>query len=199
MTASSRRILWPLLVLSALVRPVWSHESEDVARARAHYEIGLGLYQLGNYRDAIKEFAAGYELSPRPKFLINLGQAHRKLNELDRAHELFQQFLAEASPADPDRAQVQQLMEEVDRERARVRAQAPSPRPVTQHDELLPATVAVSAQAATPPHRSAFRRYWWTLPVTIVVAGGAAIGLYFGLRPTPGCSGANLGCVDLRR
>ena len=65
-------------------------EGDRESRARAHYEVGLGMYHLGNYRDAIREFSAGYELSPRPQFLINLGQAYRKLGELDKAREMFQ-------------------------------------------------------------------------------------------------------------
>ena len=47
---------------------------DDEQRARGHYEIGLGLYRLGDYHGALKEFAAGYELAHKPGFLSNLGR-----------------------------------------------------------------------------------------------------------------------------
>src|SRR5947207_10630860 len=80
-------------------------DSDVETRARGHYEIGLGLYRLGDYRGALKEFAAGYELAPRPGFLLNLGQTYRRLGRLGRARDLYKQFLAAAPGNDPQRSQ----------------------------------------------------------------------------------------------
>src|SRR5205814_1288383 len=84
-------------------------DDETETRARGHYEIGQGLYRLGDYRAAIKEFAAGYELSHKPGFLVNLGQSYRKLGELGHAREMYQKFLATVPAGDPKRAQVESV------------------------------------------------------------------------------------------
>ena len=169
------------------------------ARARAHYEVGLGMYHLGNYRDAAREFSAGYELSPRPQFLINLGQAYRKLQDLDRALEMFHKYL-ETAPADsPDRKQVRALIDEVERERAAAPPPPPAPAPAPAPAVAAPAVALVAAPAA-PSRRSAIRRYWWTIPVGAVLVG-AAVGLtvYFTQPPSQlSCKSATIACLDLR-
>src|SRR3954454_20662822 len=83
---------------------------DDEERARGHYEIGLGLYRLGDYRGALKEFGAGYELAHKPGFLLNLGQTYRKLGELREARDMYRQFLAEVRSDDPARAQAQKVL-----------------------------------------------------------------------------------------
>src|SRR6185312_11895333 len=73
-----------ILLSAAIATPARAAGSDDEERARGHYEIGLGLYRLGDYRGALEEFAAGYELARKPGFLLNLGQTYRKLGELPR-------------------------------------------------------------------------------------------------------------------
>jgi tetratricopeptide (TPR) repeat protein len=172
-----------------LVPAVASAGEEDVARARAHYDIGLGLYNLGDYQGAIKEFSAGYTLSPRPEFFINLGQAHRKLRQLDPARTMFRRYLDESAPDAPNRAEVTALLAEVEAEQRRTPA--------------TPSSVVV--QSAPPPapaaRRSALRRYWWTIPLSaLLVSAAVGVGVYFAVRPTPqlACASATIGCFDLR-
>src|SRR5437588_12384629 len=98
------RVAVVLSLCAALAAPARAG-GDDETRARGHYEIGLGLYRLGDYRGALKEFAAGYELMPRPGFLLNLGQTYRKLGQLARARDLYQQFLAAAPAHGPPRPQ----------------------------------------------------------------------------------------------
>jgi tetratricopeptide (TPR) repeat protein len=192
------------LALALVLAPLRARaEEEEVARARAHYEIGLGLYQLGNYHEAIKEFSAGYQLSRRPQFLINLGQAHRRLHELDRATEMFRLYLAQAPPGDPERKQVEELLAEVTAEAGTASsppASAGSPVP-----ELAPSTpersrVSVEGRARPP---SRLRRYWWTIPLAVAVAAAVGVGLGVGLAERPAaqvpCASADIGCFDLRR
>lgn len=174
------------------------------ARARAHYEVGLGMYHLGNYQDAIREFSAGYDLSPRPEFLINLGQAYRKLGKLVEARDMFRRYL-DATPATaPDRKQVEQLLAEVERDSAAAPA-APAPpaggggapgRPV---EVAAPSSMAVAAPAVAQ-RPSALRRYWWTIPVAaVVVATALGVGIYFGTPPSQlPCGSATIACVDAR-
>ena len=178
-------------------------EDDRESRARAHYEVGLGMYHLGNYGDAVREFTAGYELSPRPEFLINLGQAYRKLHELDRARDMFQKYLARAPADAPDRVQVRGLLAEVEAERAAAPAAASAPEP-TEVAPTAPSTIVAPAPqmlvTQQPPPRRGLRRWWWTIPVG-AVAVGAVVGvtLYFTLRSSQvSCGSATIACVDLR-
>jgi tetratricopeptide (TPR) repeat protein len=169
---------------------------DGTARARTHFEAGRALYILGNYSDAIREFAAGYQLAPRPQFLLNLGQSHRKLGDLTKARDMFRRFLAEAPPDDPDRAAAKQVLDDVEREIA-ARPVAPPPPPVVPAPVVAPAAppaVAVSV-TAEPRRRPFIARHWWIIPTTAVVAAGLGVGIYFAVRPT-GCS-ASIECIDL--
>jgi Tfp pilus assembly protein PilF len=225
------RVAVALLVASlAGAAAAHAQTSEAESRARAHYEVGLGMYHLGNYHDAIREFSAGYELSPRPEFLINLGQAYRKLGNFGQARQMFQRYLAH-SPADAtDRAQVQALLAEVEHAAAAAGkptspsgapsvneppgrppttppSTPPSTPPVTPSLPPPSTTAAPSTVAANPtlvaapaPHRSAWRRYWWTVPVGAVLVGTAVgLAVYFSLPPSQvSCTSATVGCIDLR-
>src|SRR6185503_2182988 len=99
--AIAMRLALALLVSTALVAPARAGGADDEERARAHYEIGLGLYRLGDYQGALKEFAAGYELARKPGFLLNLGQTYRKLGELREARDMYRQYLAAVPHDDP--------------------------------------------------------------------------------------------------
>jgi hypothetical protein len=127
--------------------------SDDEERARGHYEIGLGLYRLGDYRGALKEFAAGYELAHKPGFLLNLGQTYRKLGELREARDLYRQFLAEVRGDDPARPQAQKVLAEIEEAlrtmappRAPPRAPPPPPSTTTSSQPSQP-----GAPASSPP------------------------------------------------
>jgi tetratricopeptide (TPR) repeat protein len=106
------RVLAALLVLATFSAPASADDPES--RARGHYEIGVGMYRLGDYHGALKEFAAGYELAPKSGFLVNLGQTYRKLNDLEHARAMYQQFLKEAAPDDAKRSQVRALLAELE-------------------------------------------------------------------------------------
>ena len=105
------------LVLAALACAAAAHAQSDdtVARARTHFEAGRALYQLGNYDEALREFAAGYQLAPRPQFLLNLGQCYRKLDDLQKARAMYQRYLHDAPSSDAERDQAQQILAEIDR------------------------------------------------------------------------------------
>jgi tetratricopeptide (TPR) repeat protein len=118
---------------------------DDEERARGHYEIGLGLYRLGDYRAAAREFAAGYELAHKPGFLLNLGQTYRKLGEVREARDMYRQFLAEIRSDDPARPQAQQVLAELEE------AIRHEPAPTGLSPKPTPATPAESSPPATPP------------------------------------------------
>jgi len=190
--------------------------AEQLKEAKTRYERGRALYTLGQYAEAIREFSAGYVVVPKPQFLLNLGQCHRKLGELVKAREMYQKFLDEA-PAAPERPQVTGLIadldreiaaadaeraareraerERVERERAeRERAAATKPTPT-----VAPATTS----ASTATTERAPRRRLWIIPVVLgavaVVGVAVGVGVWAGTRgpdgPRCGDPGV-LGCVD---
>ena len=147
---------------------------DDLARARTHFEAGRALFHLGNYTESVREFAAGYQLAPRPLFLFNLGQCYRKLDDLTKAREMYQRYLRDAPPSDPERVEAQDELVEIDK----LIAARPSP---------------------PPPKKSFIKRHWWIIPVSVAVVGvGVGLGVYYGTRSNA-CDGANLACWDLSK
>jgi tetratricopeptide (TPR) repeat protein len=173
-------IAFMLLLLAFGSKPARADEGEEtLARARAHHEAGMGLYHLGSYREAIKEFAAGYQLVRRPEFLINLGQAYRKLGELERSREMFDRYLAAAPPSAPDRPQVIVLRDEIDvalRERAAPQAVA-SPAATAGSATVATGSATVTAAQSERRARPARRQ---------VIIGGALAGLGVGAAAVGG-------------
>jgi tetratricopeptide (TPR) repeat protein len=121
-------------------------ESGDAVRSRKHYEAGRALYDVGNYQAALAEFSAGYELVPRPLFLLNIGQCHRKLGNYDKARESFDEFLKVAPKDEPARARAVQLISEVERERA-----AAPKRPVSETAAGERAAISLEAPRVVEP------------------------------------------------
>jgi tetratricopeptide (TPR) repeat protein len=173
-------------------------EAPDVLeeRARKHYEAGRALYDLGNFPDAVAQWTAGYKLSPKTGFLLNLGQAYRKMGDLARAHEYFEEFLARAPLDDPARPRIATLDEEVRRRMAEVTVDGGAPRDGGVEAKPAPPAMAVRAP---PPEKPAPRRWrWWLVGIAaVIVAAGAAVGIALGLEANRNwCSGDRvLGCV----
>jgi len=74
-------------------------EDDPLRRAQTHFRAGKTLYDLGKFNDAIREFAAGYALAPRPEFLINLAQAYRRAGQPEQSKEMFERYLDKAPRA----------------------------------------------------------------------------------------------------
>jgi tetratricopeptide (TPR) repeat protein len=133
--------------------------ADTVERAKAHYRTGDALYKSGDYAAALREFAAGYELAPRPEFLVNLGQAHRMLHDPRAAISMFEKFLASTPQNNPRRGEVESVLVEL---RAEAAALPPPAPPAVE-------TVAVPAPVAEPVRP---RRHWYRDPL-----GGALLGV----------------------
>jgi hypothetical protein len=195
-----------LAMFLALTCAAWAQESEDDRRARAHFEAGRALYSLANYEEALREFVAGYQVIPKPKFLLNMAQTYRKLGRLEEARGMYLRYLDEETPVEREqaRANVQALVHEIDQQLAMRPKVAPKAVPITTAEapkapEVAPTptvTQPVAVTAPAPPKKSFVRRHWWIIPTTLVVAAGVAVGIYFGVRPTVDCGAAPLGCVD---
>jgi tetratricopeptide (TPR) repeat protein len=165
----------------------------DAAAARVHFQAGKSFYDMGQYRDALREFEAGYALAPRARFLLNIGHCHRNLDELEQARDSYRRFLAGVGENDPDRAEARQHLASV--EEALAKRPPPQPKP----EPRVSAPPAKLVQPASPPKRSRLRHLAWAIPLGVVVVGVAVgVGVYFGTRTDP-CAGATLACVPTMR
>ncbi len=127
---------------------------ETPARGKAHLERGLQLYRDGMYQQAIAEFESGYAALPRPAFLLNIAQAYRKLNQLERARNYYQQFALKTTRSDPARAQALAIADKIDAQlRAQAAEAAHSPQPPAREPEAAPPATATAPSIATtaPP------------------------------------------------
>ena len=52
-------------------------EPAPVQSARQHFDQGSVAFDLGNFREAAREYEEAYRLKPDPALLFNLGQAYR--------------------------------------------------------------------------------------------------------------------------
>jgi tetratricopeptide (TPR) repeat protein len=200
------RHILAIVALCACAMPARAQQSDDqMTRARTHFEAGRALYQLGNYNEALREFGAGYQLAPRPQFLLNLGQCYRKLDDLANARSMYQRYLHDAPASDPERTQAEQILVEIEKQIAdREAAQAPPPvaAPAAPHAQLAaqPGATTTLTATAPPPRKSWIKRNWWVIPVGAVVVGAAVgLGVYYGTRAPDPCAGANLTCWDLSK
>jgi tetratricopeptide (TPR) repeat protein len=185
-----------LVALSLMVAFPVQAEDDPVTRARTHFEAGSALYRVGNYNDALREFQLGYQLAPRPRFLLNIGQCHRKLDDLPQARAALQRFLDEAPADAAERGQVKELLADVEREIAsRPPKPAPTPEPVIAAPTPAPVTVVVTAPP--PKKKSAVRHLAWIIPVSAVVIGAVVVGAVLGSQPSrTGCSDPGvIGCL----
>jgi tetratricopeptide (TPR) repeat protein len=133
-------MLGTVLVLAAIAQP--AHAEDAKAAARAHFKRAEAAFNLGKFEDALAAYQAAYETKPLPGFLFNIAQCHRNLGNHERALFFYRRYLA-LDPQSPNRAVVEELIDETEKRRA---AQAPSTA-VTPP----PATVAPPPAAAAPP------------------------------------------------
>lgn len=169
-------------------------DPSTVARAKAHFEAGEGLYKLGDFQGAARQFAAGYSLVPKVEFLINLGQAYRGIGDLANARRMFERFLEQA-PGHPSADGVRAMLLELP-------TGSPARAPVLPPPEPSPPAGATPPAAATAPpsairaddaatvtkpvHRSRAAIAVAAVAALLLVAGGVALAVYLYPRgPTP--------------
>lgn len=179
---------------------------DALQRAKNHYMAGNALFKLGNYTDAVREFAAGYSLVPKPYFLYNLGQCYRKLGDPRQAREMYAKFIEQIPEADSDREAAKKIVAELDEQIAKLPSETPKPTPVptisppTQPEPPpIPSLVVVQSP---PPKKSFLKRHWWVIPVSLVVVGTAVgVGVYFGTKAPAQihCNDAGvIGCISAK-
>jgi len=132
--------------LVALPSPAHA-DDEAKEQARKHYQKGKQQFDLGKWDEAIVQFEAAYTLHADPNFLFNMAQAYRRKGDLQRALDLYKNYLIE-NPKSPDRSKIEERIQTLDKEMKR-RPTAPT---VVKPSEpaLVVAPVVVPVPASEP-------------------------------------------------
>jgi tetratricopeptide (TPR) repeat protein len=210
-------ILRWLMVVAVLSAPAVGHGDDVAAQAKRYFTSGRQHFDLGEYRDALRDFKEGYRLKDDPVFLYNIAQCHRLLNENNEAIHAYKIYLTRAPDA-PNRAEVERkiaaLQEAVaSQEKAASTppsgvlapdrsATAPpvveSPPPDNKAVET-PSTGANETLTKTAPARQertpVYKKWWLWTAIGGVVVVGAAVGLGVGLSRS-GSSGTTYPAVQ---
>jgi hypothetical protein len=84
-----------------------AQEASASREAAKHFERGVALYREMDYAGALVEFKRANALASNPTVLYNIGQAQYQLQDYASALTTFTRYLAESSPSDGHRAEVE--------------------------------------------------------------------------------------------
>ena len=193
---------WSLLAVPLLVLALGGNvAADDASKARKHFKAGKVAYAAGDFRRAIDEFSAGYLLDPKPAFLINIAQSHRKTGDLKRAAEFYREFLV-AEPGSPLKAQVRGLIREIEAEMDQKLPERRPPPEQRSEPEKKPRLLTV-AHAPGPPRpakrpasKPFYKRWGFWAGVAAVVGTGVGVGVYAGTREPDYVKEGGLGSVS---
>lgn len=101
-------------VVVAVTMPAPARADAAADRAKAHFKRAKNLYDLGEYRQAMDAFKAGYQEKEDPIFLYNVAQCHRMLGESAEAIRMYRSYLRNA-PGAPNRAEVDKRIDEMEK------------------------------------------------------------------------------------
>jgi tetratricopeptide (TPR) repeat protein len=151
----------------------------DSESARAHFNRGTKLYDLGRYLEAAKEYEATYELKDDPAILFNIGQAYRLGGNLPDAIRAYKSFLRRV-PDSPQRPTVEthirNMQAELDKQRAATPPPATPPAATVAPPTAQATATAPPATASAPSddrgRTPVYKKWWlWTIVGGVVVAG----------------------------
>jgi tetratricopeptide (TPR) repeat protein len=84
-------------------------EAKSVEQARQAFEIGVALYQAGQFEAASKHFAMAYGFLPFPELVYNMALCHKALGEKEEALQFLREFL-DADPPKKERGAVKEMI-----------------------------------------------------------------------------------------
>jgi tetratricopeptide (TPR) repeat protein len=136
-------VLAALIFARAAAAQAGLSDEERNQLARKHFTIGREQYEVGAWKEAAREFELGFQYSPQPLFLYNIGQSARRSGEVDKAIDAYRRYL-QAAPDASERAEVEHYLRELElAQRTR-----PPPPPPRSHKKLwLGLGVAAGAAA----------------------------------------------------
>jgi len=140
--ADSRNHVAAILVaftVGLLCLPSPARAADDATeQARQHYQKGKQHFDLGKWDEAIAEFEEAYRLHNDPTLLFNLAQAHRRKGDLQRALDLYKNYIIE-NPESPKRDEIARRIQTLEKEiKSTARRQPTSASPVAKPNEPPP-------------------------------------------------------------
>lgn len=76
---------------------------DAIARARAHYERGVALFDEEQFTAALAEFEAAYAISHRPALLFNIGQIQARLGHAVESADALEAYLEQVAEVPAER------------------------------------------------------------------------------------------------
>jgi len=187
----------------------------NTASAKAHYEKGTTLYDLGRYLDAAHEYEEAYAAKNDPALLFNVAQAYRLGGDNVAALRTYRSFLRRM-PDTPNRADVerhianlQHLIDEQKRTATSppVDTMAPGatqtppgtapPPTATPPSGATTAPALIATAAPEPPRKTPLYKKWW---LWTAVAGVVVVGVGVGVavaETTPSNASAPAGTLPV--
>ncbi|MEM9189445.1 MAG: tetratricopeptide repeat protein [Myxococcota bacterium] len=89
--------------------------SPNDEQAHIHFQSGRLHFERGDYEQALPEFQAAYELSPRPELLFNLYITQQNLGNLPEARDYLRDYLASDVVPEEERSTLSARLENLDR------------------------------------------------------------------------------------
>lgn len=143
-----------LLLLLGVALRVEAQNCQQAPPCNALLGSGQSAAKDQDYRRALRDFEAAYELIPDPVLLLNIGRAHYRLGNPDQAIEYYLRFQGAVPNPEPEIAQL--------------------------FDRYISEARAAQARAAAEanPKKPLHKKWWfWTAIVGGVAVAATAIGL----------------------
>lgn len=172
-----------LVILLSLVAEATAWAQSDAQdQARKAFVRGDAAYKASRFDEALAAFTEGYDLSRRPRFLLNIAHTQRKLGHMRAAAATYRRFLL-TDPKPEDRELAQQMVDEIEAllaEEAALKPSSPSPPDLAPPPEPPPAErtataaspMVLEAEAPTASEPALYTRWYFWAGVTGVVALG---------------------------
>jgi tetratricopeptide (TPR) repeat protein len=164
-----RRVLTALiLAYAAVLAPrAMAQDADTVREAAKRFQRGVALYGEADYRGALVEFKRACTLMPTAACLYNIGETEYQLQDYAAALVIFERYLAEASPTDSHRTEVEGNVEVL---RARVGhvtiTTVPPGADITIDDQAVGKTPLDKSVLVSIGHRKVVASLAGRLPVT---------------------------------
>jgi tetratricopeptide (TPR) repeat protein len=84
------------------IRPALAQTSTVDKQAQVLFDNGRGLYNEGQYSDAIAAWERAYALSPRPLILFNIANAYERDGQIQKAIDVLNRYRAFAAAGEGD-------------------------------------------------------------------------------------------------
>src|SRR5688500_3917367 len=127
MRSASRAVISLATAVAFLLAPLAlrAAHADPTEDARAHYQRGRQLYDAGDYRAAIAEFASADKIAPSPLLEYNIALCHERLGEKSEAVRRYRAYL-DRVPDATNRAAVEDKIRKLEGD---MQASKPAPPP----------------------------------------------------------------------